>query len=51
MIHQQDLVKKAIQQVKDNESSDEDAMYMGCDDDEEDVEFDNFWVVHGFSLL
>ena len=33
VIHQQGLVKKAIQQVKDNESSDEDTMYMGCDDD------------------
>ena len=44
VIHQQDLVKKAIQQVKDIESSDDDAMYMGCDDDEGDDEanYDEF---------
>jgi len=33
VIHQKDLVKKAIQQVRDYESSDDDAMYMGYDDD------------------
>lgn len=39
VIHQQGLVKKAIQQVKDNEDSDEEPMYMGYDSDEDEAEY------------